>query len=101
MVQPTDKSVIGSDLREHSIKKREFADFDNNYALKEPSPRVVLAPRSSGSTWTRSAFTAFLCLFFVRLSLLFFALQRQSVFRSVLRRKASARHRKPSVAFSK
>ncbi len=42
MVQPTNKSVIGSNLREDSIKKREFTDFNNNDTKKNNPPASAL-----------------------------------------------------------
>lgn len=42
MVQPTNKSVIGSNLREDSIKKREVTDFNDNGTKNNPPVMFLL-----------------------------------------------------------
>lgn len=42
MVQPTNKSVIGSNLREDSIKKREFANFKGYTKMDNPAVASLL-----------------------------------------------------------
>lgn len=80
MVQPTNKSVIGSNLREDSIKKRDFTDLTiivqrTEALLRRPSSFVPWLGLDSLGVYTIS-------LFFFHHSP-FFALQRQSVFCSV------------------
>lgn len=50
MVQPTNKSVIGSNLREDSIKKREFANFKGYTKMDNPAAASLLrlSPDSHG-----------------------------------------------------
>lgn len=62
MVQPTNKSVIGSNLREDSIKKREFTDLNNNYTRSNnpPASSLLVCPLTrAGLAQLLNHFTAF------------------------------------------